>query len=247
MILDDLVLEQYPEVKDSDYVFNGITVPRVTKILSDMLHEDSLMSWSNFIGLVKHQKYKDVLDQAADKGSLVHNGIEDYLTNDNELDLAAVPNQYQREVHNAYESFKQWWNIIATNNKAFVVMQETPLICQWYGGTLDLLLNINGDIYLFDFKTSNHLSYKYIIQLAAYRYMLKTIHNIEVAGVGIIKLNKQSVNFEEVMLHCNDPYDLDLLNHAENCFHHLVYGYYERKYIEHGFKTILTKTQEGVS
>lgn len=241
MILDDLIIEQYPNIKDSDYVFNGVTVPRVTKILSDMLHEDSLMSWSNFIGLVKHQKYQDVLNQAADKGSIVHNGIEDYLTNGNELNLAAVPQNYQVEVENAYESFKKWWNIVATNNKAYVVMQETPLTCQWYGGTLDLLLNINDKYYLFDFKTSNHLSYKYILQLAAYRYMLRAGHNIEVDGVGIIKLDKQTVNFEEVMLHCDDPFDADLLNHAEICFHHIVYGYYERKYVENGFKAVMNR------
>ena len=236
MILENLILEEYPEISDSDYVFNGITVPRVTKILSEMLHDDSLMSWSNFIGLVKHQRYQDVLMEAADKGSIVHNGIEDYLTNGNELDIAVVPKNYQEEVANAYDSFKQWWNIVATNNKAYVVMQETPLICQWYGGTLDLLLNINGDNYLFDFKTSNHISYKYILQLAAYKYMLKSIHNIDIAGVGIIKLNKQSVNFEELMLHCSNPNDLNLLIHAENCFHSLVYGYYERKYIEREFR-----------
>ena len=31
------------KVKDSNYEYNGKTVPRVTHILSSMLHEDSLM------------------------------------------------------------------------------------------------------------------------------------------------------------------------------------------------------------
>ena len=60
-----------PTKINSSYEFDGIVVPRVTAILSDMLHEDYLMDWSNYLGLYKHQKYKDVLDAAADKGSSV--------------------------------------------------------------------------------------------------------------------------------------------------------------------------------
>ena len=225
----------YPIIKNSNYIYNGIVVPRVTTILSDMLHEDGLMGWSNYIGLYKRQKYKDVLDAAADKGTYVHNGIENYITNNVDLDIEDIPLQYQEEVNNAFQSFLTWWNIV-NKNTIEVLMQEEPLVCQWFGGTLDLLLKINDKIFLIDFKTSNHLSYKYLLQLSAYRYMLRNIHNIEVDGVGIIRLEKTCINFEEIIIDLHVEDDLILMNHCEVCFASLVNGYYERKYIEEQFK-----------
>jgi hypothetical protein len=233
-ILKDLDPTTYQYFTNT-YDYNGVQVPRVTQILSAMLHEDSLMDWSNFIGLVKHQKYKLVLEQAADKGTIVHNAIEDYIQNNKDLDLSTVPNMYVNEVDNAYSSFLLWWNTI-TKNKVDVLYQEKTLVCQWFGGTLDILLNVNGGIYLMDFKTSNHITYKYLLQLAAYRWMVRNLLNIEVDGVGIIRVSKKDVSFEEVVLDMHKEEDLNLLNHCEVCFANLVNGYYERAYIQNACK-----------
>ena len=59
-------------------------------------------------------------------------------------------------------------------NKVDIIGQEESLISPYYAGTYDLLVNINGDPYLVDFKTSNHVGYKYFMQIAAYRYLLYT-------------------------------------------------------------------------
>jgi hypothetical protein len=200
-----------------------------------MLHEDGLMGWSNFIGLVKHQKYKDVLNEAADKGTIVHNSIEEYIQNGGKLASTDIPDQYRDQVWNAWTSFLCWWDIITKNNKVEVLMQEEPLVCEWYGGTLDLLLKVNDKVILIDFKTSNHLSYKYLIQLSAYKYMLKLTHNIDVDAVLVLRLDKNECNFEELMLRMDDPEDVNLLDHCLTCFHSLVIGYYERRYIENQF------------
>lgn len=224
-----------PTKINSSYEFDGIVVPRVTAILSDMLHEDYLMDWSNYLGLYKHQKYKDVLDAAADKGSYVHNGIEDYIQNGVELDSSNIPQEYLYEVTNAWNSFLKWWEIIRKAGGE-VIMQEQELVCQWYGGTLDILLKINDKVYLVDFKTSNNLSYKYCLQLAAYRYMLRTLYGIEVDGVMIVKLNKKEPIFEELVYDMQSIEDLTFINQCETCFHTLVAAYYQRKWIEWQFK-----------
>lgn len=244
-MLSKLDPAMYPIIKNSNYIFNGIAVPRVTAILSNMLHEDSLMSWSNYIGFYKRQKYKDVLEEAANKGTYVHNGIENFISNNIDLDIEDIPFQYQEEVNNAYQSFILWWNII-NKKEVQVLMQEESLVCQWFGGTLDLLINIDNKIYLIDFKTSNHLSYKYLLQLAAYRYMLRNMHGIEIDGVGIIKLDKNSINFEEMILDLHTEEDLILMNHCEICFASLVNGYYERKYIEEKFKERINTINERI-
>ena len=51
-------------------------------------------------------------------------------------------------------------------------------------------MRINGKIYLIDFKTSNHVTYKYYLQLAAYSKVLREKENINIDGVIILQLNK---------------------------------------------------------
>lgn len=108
------------------------------------------------------------------------------------------------------------------------MLQEHTLVCKYFGGTLDLLLEIDGKIYLVDFKTSNHSSYKHFLQLAAYRYMLRETEGINVNGCIILMLDKKSDMFIE---HILDFENIDHLNYIDQCqesFLSLVYAYYQR-------------------
>jgi len=108
------------------YQYQGFNVPRVTEILSAMLHEDYLMTWANSIGLYQRKKYKEEIDKAATKGAYTHNAIEDFIQNGNDLNIDNVEYNYQLEVNYAYGSFKQWWDIISTHSYE-VIMQEEML------------------------------------------------------------------------------------------------------------------------
>lgn len=221
----------------SCYSYNGYPVPRVTEILSSMIHEDHLMKWSNFIGRIKHQKYEDVLDQAANKGSYVHNGIEDFLKNSQDLDISSIPHGYRNEVSYAYDSFKMWWDIVSSK-KYNIIMQEQTLVCPWFGGTLDILIEIFGNIYLLDFKTSNYASFKYFLQLAAYKYMLREIYGIDIHGCGIIKLNKKEIRFEEYIIDKSIDEYFEFTNLCEETFLSLVYAYFNRINVENMYRKI---------
>lgn len=214
-------------IDNDHYQYQGFNVPRVTEILSSMLHEDYLMKWSNSIGLYGHRKYSDVLEQASTKGTYVHNAIEDYIQNNKDLDINDVMTGYRAEVNCAYSSFREWWDIIC-KNKVKVIAQEMQLVCPWFGGTLDLLAEINGRIYLFDFKTSNYVSYKYFLQLAAYIYMLSNYYGIEVYGCAIVKLSKQRIEFEEHVIDKSHPDYNNFMSTCENTFLSLVYAYTNR-------------------
>lgn len=192
-----------------------------------MIHEDYLMIWANNLGLYKHKKYSDELENAAKKGSYVHNAIEDFIQNGNDLDINSVSSMYRTEVSYAYGSFMQWWNIISKRN-IIIIMQEQKLVCPWFGGTLDLLIEVDGKIYLLDFKTSNHPSYKYFLQLAAYKYMLRNFYNIEIYGCGIIKLNKKFIEFEEFIIDKSNPDYEEFMALCERTFLSLVYAYINR-------------------
>ena len=225
-------------IDNSHYMYNNrYPVPRVTEILSSMIHEDHLMKWSNFIGRIKHQRYEDVLEQAATKGTYVHNGIENFLQNSCDLDISFIPTGYRNEVSYAYGSFKKWWEIVSLKNYN-IVMQEQALVCPWFGGTLDILIEIFGRLYLLDFKTSNHASFKYFLQLSAYKYMLRELYGIDIYGCGIIKLNKKEISFEEYILDQSMPEYPGFIGLCEETFLSLTYSYINRIQVENQYRNI---------
>lgn len=223
---------------DNDrYVFNGIGVPRVTEILSAMLHEDYLMGWANAMGLYKHQKYEDILSLSADIGTYTHSAIERYLSEGKELDLDEYPYRMRQQVSHAFNSFLEWWGIIKKIDHE-ILMQETKLVCKYFGGTIDMLIKINDKIYAVDFKTSNHSSYKHFLQLAAYRYMLKEAHGIETDGCIVLMLDKKTCRFTELILDFSNTDHLLFMDNCEETFLSLVYAYYNRGRIENMYKDI---------
>lgn len=203
------------EFKNSSYRYNGTVVPRVTDILSKTIHEDYLMIWANRLGF-KRQEYKDTLQAAADCGSMAHKMIEDYLQND-------VDNDY----YVPFLAFKEWWKTINTGNNVSILGEEESLVCQWFGGTYDLLLDINGQTFLVDFKTSNHISFKYFLQLAAYRNMLYTLKGINIDGCIILKLDKDDISFDEYVLDFKIDEHYQFIETCTRTFFSLVYAYYQ--------------------
>ena len=168
-----------PNSKNSSYVNSqGIKVPRVTQIISKMIHNDGLMYWANILGF-KGLKYREVLNNAAALGTQAHAAIELFLKDKLKTD-SCTP----------FLSFMSWYDTLTQdlNLPINILMIEEKLSCDWFGGTLDCLMNIGGKTFLVDFKTSNHVTYTYFLQLAAYRFMLRIARNINVDGVIVLQL-----------------------------------------------------------
>lgn len=220
MNVEDLLHELDFEIKpDSNvYQYNGIYVPRVSEILSATIHEEYLLKWANSLGY-KHINYLNKLNESANIGTETHKCIEEFLNSGIKSDL--IP----------FNSFIKWWEII-TNNKTNVLATEQSLVCRWFGGTYDLLLEINDKIYLIDFKTSNRISYKYWIQLSAYRYMLYNTKGINIDGCIILHLDKNTPSFDEYILHFDDIDHLNFINRCTDTFFSMVYQYYNIKQIK---------------
>lgn len=217
---------------ESDYIYNGFRVPRVTKIISKCIHNESFMSWANSLGF-KHQSYKKVLEKASNIGTQCHNSIDKYLE-----DNSFEPDNIENNARNAYNAFLKWFNSINSVNNVKVIFHEQTLICKYFGGTLDGLYEINGKKYLIDYKTSNHISYNYFLQLAAYRYMLREIYNIEIDGCIILQLNKYSVSYNEYLLDFSNIEHFNFINLCEQTFLSLVYSYYSLYSTEQSFINI---------
>ena len=222
----------YIDINDSPYSYNGIPVPRVTHILSEMIHDDYLMDWANYVGRYKRQNHNDIRDNSAYIGTCVHAAIEKYVSSnfiDTFYDINNVSDRIK--IKKAFHSFKEWWDIVKLHNYE-VIYQEKELVCPYYGGTLDMLLRVDNRIYLVDFKTSNHFNYKYHLQTAAYRHMLYYEFGIVIDGIIILKLSKDKVFFEEQVIDLTKYSDLLYINQCDQMFMSLVYSYYNRKTIE---------------
>ena len=231
-LLNKIQKDTSPDVlENSDYYFNGLMVPRVTKIISRCIHNDGLMYWANTLGF-KHQSYKKTLDTAAQIGTECHNNIDKFLETGGS-DIIFNP-----KAENAYLSFREWYDNISKSNKVEVIFHEKTLICQYFGGTLDGLYKINDKIYLVDYKTSNHVGMNYCLQLSAYRYMLRTLLNINIDGCIILQLSKDDISYNEYVMDLSNPIHLNYMNQCEQAFISLVYAYYNISIIDTGYKVL---------
>lgn len=192
---------------NSPYFYEGKQVPRTTEIISKCIHEESLMKWANYLGF-KHESYKNILESSADYGTRTHKGIENYLKN------LPIPDNTPI---NSLNAFKHWWNIITKNTEYKIIKQEYPMSCKYFGGTCDLLIEINKKLYLVDFKTSNTITYKYDLQLAAYLILL-SYNNIYPDGTIILQLSKSNDSFKEYLLNFDIPEHKEYMNKNMKCF-----------------------------
>ena len=169
---NDQIKEILEKIKDieirnntkSNYEIDDKRVPRVTEILSSMLHEDSLMNWANGLGW-KRISYKAFMKESQDKGTYSHLAIEKFLRKGNvdlDIDLQIPKQKIRDSVESCLDGFIQWWEFIHTEYKKIdVVYLEETMINEYFGGTCDCLLKVDNQYWLFEFNNSNHIKYKY--------------------------------------------------------------------------------------
>ena len=220
LLLNDITA--FDKGKNARYRYKGRGIPSVTELLS-FIDSEGLVSWANRIGR-QGLDNRDVVKKAADFGTMVHESIEAYLKG--------------KEVENpnvCLEAFKIWWNGINDAHRVRIIGQEQPLVGEFFAGTYDLLISIDDKPYLVDFKTSNHVGYKYFMQLAAYRYLLYTLRNINIDGCLILQFDKEEPKFIEYPLMFTDPYNYEFIENCYRAFMGLVYTYYNAKLCQRQF------------
>lgn len=231
---------------NSPYTFLGDSIPRVTTILSSMLHDEYLLNWANSLGW-KHKNHKTEVEASALIGTHTHAAIERFLkTNKTDYFETIDQSLVSEKSVNAFKAFLTYWAMLIENNDVDILGSEIELTCPYFGGTCDALLRINGDVYAFDFKTSNSIGYKYILQLSAYKYILENYCYIPVDGICILQLSKDCPTwYWEYLLNQKFLMDRDLINKAFEFFVTLVQGYMYRVYYEDVYKSLTYEEQWG--
>lgn len=231
----DTLLDGYPDLSkvfESSYYFDDLNVPRVTKIIRRCIHSEGLMSWANYMGF-KHQSYTKILSHAAEVGSQCHARINAFFEPKNKQ-----PMQLLEEANYAYESFNKWYNYVCSIANVKPILHEYTITCKYFGGTLDGLYRINDKVYIIDYKTSNHVDFDYMLQLAAYIFMLEEYEKITIDGAIILQLSKSSIDYNEYALDFNDPKHKEFMNDCKNAFLIMTLWYYYLCYTEYAYNSL---------
>lgn len=222
--------EEYRENTWDTYKFNNIPVPRVSNILKETIAKEYLVNWAAKVGY-KNMEY--IRNSATFIGSRVHELIEHYLTFNEDLDISyRISPRYMKKIDIAYHNFKAWLENL--NKLGYKIEKiyglEKSISCPYYGGTIDCIAQINGAVYILDWKTSKQISFEYIIQTIAYMWCInhgyvKDIHHID--GIGIVRVDKNKEDtYEDLFLNYHIPYQRDIINQYTNGFGFMLGSYY---------------------
>jgi hypothetical protein len=150
----------------------GKRVRGVTTIIGRFKDSGGLMYWAFEQGKAAERgeidKLYDKRDEAAESGTLAHSMVE-YHINGKEFEVPDLPALTVKEATSAFKSYLNW----ASMTKLKIVEQEMPLVSEKYqfGGCPDAIGEIDGELCLVDWKTSNSVYQDYLIQLAAYKQL----------------------------------------------------------------------------
>lgn len=199
--------ELHDELHQTYETAGGEVVPSVTQVIGDNLGwgADLLARWH---GKMVKQNLDPIAirDRAGQVGTVAHAMIERWLVERGaessdprgaqEVNPAEWPPSVVRSAEFAFGAFQDWFNFV----KPTPLFTELRLTSPFYkfGGTLDCIMDINGRTALVDIKTSNTLKDGYVVQVAAYEYLLRTIKRIRPDDVVILWLGKHARVYEAV-------------------------------------------------
>lgn len=189
-----------------DYMF----VPSVTWVCG---HYPKGIAFYKWLADRSWNEAEALKNAAGNKGSKVHQAIGMYLTgseikmNDSFVNDAGNPEELTVEEYDCIVSFTEWYKTL--NNPKMLASEITVFNdIEGYAGTVDLLIEIDGETWLIDFKTSQQVWPEYELQVSAYKHAnLPTNSNIK---LGILQIgyrrNKNKYKFTEI----EDKYPLFL-------------------------------------
>lgn len=148
-------------------------LPSVTTVLGRFKESGGLMHWAFKQGQSGAASLYEERDKAAECGTLAHEMVEAYVNGQDHMKVIEdVPKDMAEKALNAFQMFRQWHE----NNKIEIISewQEIQMVSHEYkfGGTPDAIgRNVDGELVLLDWKTSNAVYSDYLLQLAAYKHL----------------------------------------------------------------------------
>ncbi len=172
----------------------GVYYPSVTTILQYLPKNKFFESWLKDVGY----NADVIMQRAAKEGTQVHQAIETLVEGGEISWMDEFGNaKYSQIVWDMIIRFHEFWTTYKPtllSTEQFVFSDEHK-----YAGTADLVVELNGEIWLLDIKTSNSLHKSYDLQLAAYAKAFKECKDVDIQRTGILwlKANTRSASKKE--------------------------------------------------
>tara|TARA_R100001594_G_C4025137_1_gene260014 strand:- start:374 stop:1147 length:774 start_codon:yes stop_codon:yes gene_type:complete len=145
------------------YRRNGKYYPSVTYVLGYYPKGKFFEDWLKKVGYSADY----IVKKAADEGTQVHEMIESYLNNE-ELNFLSSNGDplYNPNIWQMFLKFVEWWETY----KPTLLETEVHLFSDKLkvAGTCDLVCEIEDELWIIDFKTSNSIQTTYELQTAIY-------------------------------------------------------------------------------
>lgn len=203
----------------SGYFIDGEPVAGTTTICG-MLNKPALVGWAGRLCIdaawdaAKNSKnkpnWRDVCygarDSAAEAGTLVHDAFEKHLSGHEVSEFP--PTDVGEKAKRGYENALHWLETSGLQ----IISHECPLVHRKlpYGGTPDAIAVTKdfGRTYLVDWKTSSSVYAEMIIQMGAYRELLKNgipmnnedadkkhLYDLGTEGVHLVRFSRETGDF----------------------------------------------------
>lgn len=170
------------------YTVNGLIVPSVTQIMRPM----SAQSYFSVD--------KEVLKQAADRGTDIHLAAELFATT-----------RYRNCTPEVQPYFNSWLSWVEDVKPEFLALEYRfyhPAL--WYAGTVDCLANINGELCLVDYKSTAQINFAAVtVQDSAYEKGLSQ-HGIEVKRRYVLHIRPDGYNRQRDFVELGNAFDVFL-------------------------------------
>jgi hypothetical protein len=165
------------------YRRNGKYYPSVTYVLGYYPKGKFFENWLKQVGFSADY----IVKKAAEEGTQVHELAEAYLNGEelNFLDERGRP-QYNPDVWQMFLRFVEFWETF----KPTLIETEVHIFSDKLkvAGTCDLIVEINGELWLLDLKTSNQLQTVYELQTAVYGQCYEECFGKKIDHYGILWL-----------------------------------------------------------
>lgn len=162
---------------------DGVYYPSVTTILQYMPRNQFFENWLKDVG----HNADLIARHAAKEGTQVHEAAEDLVLG---REVSWV-DDYGRAKYSEITwiqicRFAEFWK----KHKPKLISSEEFVYSDThkYAGTADLLVEMDGEVWLLDIKTSKHLHKSYNLQLSAYATAMEEMKGIKIDRTGIIWL-----------------------------------------------------------
>jgi ATP-dependent exoDNAse (exonuclease V) beta subunit len=164
------------------YQRNGEYYPSVTYVLSHYPKGKFFEDWLKKVGYASEY----IVKKASEEGTQVHEMIEAYLNGEELKFLEHGIPMYDPNVWQMFLRFVDWWE----EYKPTLVEAEVHLFSDELkiAGTCDLVCEIGNELWIIDFKTSNHLQTTYDLQTAIYAQCFEECYGKKINRAGVLWL-----------------------------------------------------------